>query len=233
LNGIVPRDGLVDAWHLEGAHCADQQAHCFEIQRCCAVGRHAPILEVERTRHVGGFGEIGRPIAVAKQPKVGGHVPRQGRGRRGVGLLEVVDRIAVSKCQVGELAPVERHMARTADKASGAAQLVVVLGQQEVRARPICAEESGRKRRKLQPAGRQRQERVEFRQLTGQSRLGERRQRRADLRGAHHVCARRLDLGLRSLERIDRLRQRVEAASACHHLADRRKRVDRGAACGR
>jgi len=149
LDGIVSRHGLVDARHLEGTHRADQQAHGLEIQCHRAVGLDAPILQVECARHVGGLGEIGRPVAVAQQPKIGSHVPGQGRGRRGVGLLEVVDRIAVGKGQIGELALVERHMARAADEAPGGAQLIVVLREQEIGARPIRAEERGRQRGKL------------------------------------------------------------------------------------
>ena len=129
LERVVAGHRLGNARNAQRADRGHEQADRLQIERNRAVGGYALVLRIERAGHVGRCREIGRPVAVAEDPQVGGHVLAERRRGVRVRLFPVVERIAVLEHQVGQLAAVDGDVAAAADEAAGCAQLVAVLSE--------------------------------------------------------------------------------------------------------
>ena len=142
-------------------------------------------------------------------------------------LRQVVHAVGVVQLQIDDPSPIEADKPRAADKAAGAAQLVVVLRQDQVGARTIGAQKGGRDLGGLQARARQRQEAIQPRQLLGQPGM----QVAPDAR-AQRLCPSQPGVGvlqLRRLGRNDRQRfgQEVEGLTPVQLVGQRRKYVQR------
>ena len=176
-----------------------------------------PILLVQGPRHLGAFDKIGRPVAVAQHQQLDPHLLGQRPGRRGVGLRQVVDRVAVGQLQVGDAARVQTDGARGADEAARAAQLVAVLRQDQIGARPVGAQQRGRGLRGLQPGAADRQEAVQAGQFRGQAGVQAAADRAAQRLGARQARVGRGQLRRRGRQDGQRLGQQVDPFAAAQH----------------
>ncbi len=140
---IVGVDRLVGVGDGHRASSFDQQAQELLVDSDRPVERRlVEAIGVEVHRLAGRGGEVGPEVGVAEDEDLQPHEVVERLGREVVGLgADVVHVAGVAETEAGDAAVLHRHDARAGQEAAGGAQLVLVLGHDEVAPRPVRAQQ--------------------------------------------------------------------------------------------
>ncbi len=159
LQQVAGVERLIRSRHGHGAGSVDEEAQELLIDGDGPIeGRRVLAVGVEIHRLLGRGGEVGPVVGVAEEQHLQAHVVVIGLGREVVRLLgPIVDPVGVAELEVNDLPVLDDQHARAGQEATGGAYLVLVLGHDQVAARPIGSQQGRRVGQQPQPAPPRRQ----------------------------------------------------------------------------